>query len=133
MFCKPLRNPSTQLWNRKEELGILDGYRAIVHRIYEKVRDKIKKSEGMSKCFGSDIGVKQGCPLLKAWLSIIEGEGVHLEGYVVKLLLYVVVEDEGKGEKGQACSRPKRSTIDHCVTLRQLIEKIWDKHGVTTY
>ena len=63
MFCKPLRNPSTQLWNRKEELGIPDWYRAIVHRLYEKVRDKIKKCEGMSKCFGSDIGVKQGCPL----------------------------------------------------------------------
>ena len=53
----------------------------------------------MSKCFGSDISVKQGCPLspilfglyvnkLEAWLSKTNGEDVHLVGYVVKLLLY---------------------------------------------
>ena len=53
----------------------------------------------MSECFGSDIGVKQGYPLsptlfglyidkLEAWLSKTNGEGVHLAGYVVKLLLY---------------------------------------------
>jgi hypothetical protein len=54
----------------------------------------------MSECFGSDMGVKNGCPLsptlfglyidkLEAWLSRTDGEGVHLAGYVVKLLLYV--------------------------------------------
>jgi hypothetical protein len=36
-------------------------------------------------------------------------------------------EDEGKRAKGQAGFGPKHSTIDHCVTLRHLIEKIWDK------
>jgi hypothetical protein len=88
-----------KLWNIMEELGILDGYRVIVHRLYEKVRAKIRTSEGMSKCFGSDIGVKQGCPLsptlfglyidkLEVWLSRMDGDGVHLAGYVVKLLLY---------------------------------------------
>ena len=82
-----------------EELGIPDGYRAAVHRLYEKVRAKIRTGEGISECFGSDIGVKQGCPLsptlfglyidnLEAWLSKTDGEGVHLAGYVVKLLLY---------------------------------------------
>jgi hypothetical protein len=52
-----------KLWNKMEELGILDGYRAAIHRLYEKVRAKIRTSEGMSKCFGSDIGFNQGCPL----------------------------------------------------------------------
>ena len=53
----------------------------------------------MSECFGSDIGVKQDCPLsptlfglyidkLEAWLRKTDGEGVLLAGYVVKLLLY---------------------------------------------
>jgi hypothetical protein len=46
-----------------EVLGIPEGYRAAVHRLYEKVRAKIKTSEGTSECFGSDICVKQGCPL----------------------------------------------------------------------
>jgi len=55
--------PRDKLWNRMEELGIPDEYRAAVHRLYEKVRTKIRTSEGMSECFGSDIGVKQGCPL----------------------------------------------------------------------
>jgi hypothetical protein len=64
--------PIDKLWNRMEELGIP---------------------------YGNDIGVKQGCLLsptlfglyidkLKAWLSKMDEEGVHLAGYVVKLLLY---------------------------------------------
>jgi hypothetical protein len=50
--------PRDKLWNIMEELGILDVYRATVHRLYEKVRAKIRTSEGMSECFSSDIGVK---------------------------------------------------------------------------
>lgn len=53
----------------------------------------------MSECFGSDIGVKQGCPIsptlfglyidkIEEWLNNINGEGIQLVGYVVKLLLY---------------------------------------------
>jgi hypothetical protein len=48
---------------QNEELGIPYGYRTTVHRLYEKVGAKIRTSEGMFECFGSDIGVKQGCPL----------------------------------------------------------------------
>lgn len=74
-------------------------YRAVVHRLYENVRAKIRTSDGMLECFGSDIGVKEGCPLsptlfglyidkLEAWLSKTDGDGIQLAGYVVKLLLY---------------------------------------------
>lgn len=36
-------------------------------------------------------------------------------------------EKEGKIAKGKAGFRPKNSTIDHCITLRHLIQKFWDK------
>lgn len=52
-----------KLWNRMEELGISNRYRAAIHRLYDKVRAKIRASKGMSNCFGSDICIKQGCPL----------------------------------------------------------------------
>jgi len=42
-------------------------------------------------------------------------------------------EDEKKKAKGQVGFTPRHSTIDHCVTFRHLIEKIWDKQGETTY
>ena len=50
--------PREKIWNKMEELGIPNGYRVEIHRIYEKVQHKIKTSEGMSECFDSDIGVK---------------------------------------------------------------------------
>jgi hypothetical protein len=112
--------PRDKIWNKMEELRIPDGYRAPesrsqyqihdksfrskhvfhpIHKLYEKVRAKIRTSEGMSECFGSDIGIKQGFPLsptlfglyidkLEAWLRRTNGEGVHLAGYVMNLLLY---------------------------------------------
>ncbi|XP_057842732.2 uncharacterized protein LOC131052150 [Cryptomeria japonica] len=42
-------------------------------------------------------------------------------------------KDEGKRAKGQAGFRPRHSTIDHCITLRHLIEKIWDNQGEEAY
>ena len=54
----------------------------------------------MSECFGSDIEVKQGCPLsptlfglyidkLEEWLNKANGEGIQLAEYVIRLLLYI--------------------------------------------
>ena len=37
------------------------------------------------------------------------------------------VEERDKHAKGQASSRPKHSIVDHCVTLRHIIEKVWEK------
>jgi hypothetical protein len=36
-------------------------------------------------------------------------------------------EEGDKRAKGQTSFRPKHSTIDHCITLRHIIEKVWEK------
>ena len=55
--------PRDKLWQRMEELGVPKHLRAIVHRLYEEVKVKIRTSVGISESFTSDIGVKQGFPL----------------------------------------------------------------------
>ena len=46
-----------------EELEIPLQYRAVVHRLYEEVKVKIRTSIGISESFRSDIRVKQAFPL----------------------------------------------------------------------
>ena len=60
-------------------------YKAAVYKLYEQVKAKIRTTEGMSECFGNEIGVKQGRPLsptlfglyidkLEEWLNRAKGE-----------------------------------------------------------
>ena len=42
-------------------------------------------------------------------------------------------EERGKCAKGQAGFRPKHSTIDHGITLRHIIEKVWEKKEVQAF
>ena len=81
------------------ELEVQTEYRAIVYKIYEQVKAKIRTKVGMLECFSSDIGVKQGCSLsptlfglyidkLEEWLNTANGEGIQLAEYVIRLLLY---------------------------------------------
>jgi hypothetical protein len=37
------------------------------------------------------------------------------------------VEERDKRAKGKAGFRPKHSIVDHCITLRNIIEKVWEK------
>lgn len=52
-----------------------------------------------------------------------------LFGSMVEHRISYWAEKEGKRAKGQAGFRPKHSTIDHCITLRHMVEKVWDKQG----
>jgi hypothetical protein len=93
------QSPREKLWHRMEELGVPIHLRAIVRRLYEEVKVKIRTSTGISKSFRSGIGVKQGCPLsptlfglyidtLEEWLNLQEGDVVVLGEFVIRLLLY---------------------------------------------
>ena len=92
--------PKDKLWNRMEELEVPTEYRVVVYKLYKQIKVKIRTKVGMSKCFSSDIGVKQGCPLsptlfdlytdkLEEWLNKANGEGIQLDEYVIRFLLYV--------------------------------------------
>ena len=55
--------PRDKLRHRMDELEIPLHYRAVVHRLYEEVKVKIRNSTGILESFRSDIEVKQGFPL----------------------------------------------------------------------
>jgi hypothetical protein len=91
--------PREKIWYIMEELGVPMHLRAVVHRLYEEVKVKIRTSAGIFEIFKSDIGVKQGCPLsptlfglyidkLEEWLNLEEGDGAHLGEFVISLLFY---------------------------------------------
>jgi hypothetical protein len=52
--------PRDKLWHIMEEIGVPLHLKAIVHRLYEEVKVKIKTSTGISESFRSYIRVKQG-------------------------------------------------------------------------
>lgn len=80
-----------------EELRILRHLRAIVHRLYEEEKAKIRTLAHIFESFKIDIGVKQGCllsPTLfglyidKIELNLQGGDDAHLVEFVIRLLLY---------------------------------------------
>ena len=82
-----------------EELEVPKEYKVVVYKLYEQVKEKIKTKEGMSECFRSNVGVKQGFSLsttlfglyidkLEEWLNKANGERIKLVDYVIRLLLY---------------------------------------------
>jgi hypothetical protein len=50
-----------------------------------------------------------------------------LFGSMLENIINKWAEKEDKCAKGQAGFRPKHSTIDHNITLRHIIEKVWEK------
>lgn len=56
-----------------------------------------------------------------------------LFGSMVEQKISKWAETKGKREKGQAGFRPKHSTMDHDITLKYLIEKIWDTQGAEAF
>ena len=51
------------MWERMDEIGVLNHLKAGVERMYEKVKCKLRTHIGLVGDFESNIGVKQGCPL----------------------------------------------------------------------
>jgi hypothetical protein len=111
--------PRDKLWGRMEELRVPRHLRAVVHRLYEEVKVKIRTSTGISKSFRSNIGVKQGCPLsptlfglyidkLEEWLNSQGGDGIHLGKFVIRLLLYtddlILIAKSAHGLQEHLCS-----------------------------
>ncbi len=50
-----------------------------------------------------------------------------LFGSMIETRINKWAKENNKRAKGQAGFRPKHSTVDHCVTLRHIIEKEWEK------
>lgn len=87
-----------KLWHTMEELWVPRYLTAVVHRLYEEVKAKIKTLVDISESFRSDISVKQGFALsptlfglyidkLKEWLNSQGGDHAHLGKFVIRLFL----------------------------------------------
>jgi hypothetical protein len=51
----------------------------------------------------------------------------NLFGSMLEKKIRKWAEERDKRAKGKACFRPKHSTVDHCITLRHIIEKDWEE------
>jgi hypothetical protein len=90
-----------KLWQRLHEMGIRGQMLSALQAYYSNVRECVKSNEGLTDCFDSCLGVKQGCPLSPTLFGLyvdalenficsnMEHEGtVELGGCKVPLLLY---------------------------------------------
>jgi len=50
-----------------------------------------------------------------------------LFGSMLQHRISIREKEKGKRAKGKGDFRPKHSTIDKCITLRNIVEQIWDK------
>jgi len=50
-------------------------------------------------------------------------------GGIMEIKFSKWANNKGKRVKGQACFHPKNSIIDHCITLRHIIDTTWDNKG----
>ncbi|MCO5612696.1 hypothetical protein L7F22_066965 [Adiantum nelumboides] len=94
--------PRAGLWQRMEHIGVPIHLRMAVARQYQQVRCRLKTHAGLSREFGSNMGVKQGCPLsptlfglcidqLEEYMFFIrteEQEGPAIGMLVLVLLIY---------------------------------------------
>ncbi|MCO5589400.1 hypothetical protein L7F22_043367 [Adiantum nelumboides] len=55
--------PRAGLWQRMEHIRVPIHLRMAMARLYQQVRCRLKTHAGLSREFGSNMGVKQGCPL----------------------------------------------------------------------
>jgi hypothetical protein len=91
--------PRNNFWNRKEEIKVPSGLRAIVVRLYENVIANFRSIEGWSEEINYNIGVNQRCPLfptlfciyidkLEACLEVAGCVGPTLSSIVIILFFY---------------------------------------------
>ena len=99
-FCKAFdKVPRERLFDMLKSLEVLDDIIWAICALYEQVSKHVRFLDGLSNCFTSNIGVKQGFPQSSILLGICideiivfisckGGNRVVLRGTQVNLLLY---------------------------------------------